>query len=253
MGEISYGSYTNIHKENDYLIKEISFKNLDANQLKILQDTQKSITDIEEYQTILKKYKFPFEPIKSFIYEEDRIICKQKYIESENIDQILQKLYNSNNLKSILKIFEDVVNLWVKSHKSEEYFVDYNLRNFVYKNGKLILIDLFPPLIAKNISKPSCSASKSQIALWCNSYVNLASLFCYFVQDLVCKKNKNNFLQLTINGMFEIINKKLKITKEDFIDSVRKIDHVFAKRFLDLMEIYDNKYKIDDFLNVSLY
>ncbi|MBQ3494321.1 MAG: hypothetical protein IJA69_02790 [Clostridia bacterium] len=257
MGEISYGSYTTIKKQGDELCKQIHLDKLSQNQKIILNDIECSRYDIEHYQQLLIEDNFPLEPAYDFAYKNNSITFKQKYIDSKNVDELLEYCYHNNNYKNAIKIFEDVFCLWIYSHQNKHYYVDYNLRNFVYKNGKLTLIDIYPPLISDNIKQPSNQASKNQIELWTNKYVNLASLICYFVQGIIQDKidDKNiEKLNKILNNIFEIINKKANIEKNQFIKNVKNTNHVFANRFMQLLDICEGKNKdINQFINAILF
>lgn len=252
------GSYTNIQEMGDYIVKRIPLKEVSKHQKEVLLHTQKSVEDIIKYQKLLKDCNFPFEPAQNIKFYDGYIEYSQRVIHSENVDDMLISLYQNyeNNANKIIKIYDDVINLWELSHRQSDVYVDFNLRNFVYDDNKLTLIDLFPTIIEENIDRNSTNINViRQIDLWTDKYVNLGSMMCYFVQPLVDlnEEGGKSKIKHIFEYMLKLTYEKTGLSVAQILDNLQGKSHPFAKRFINLCNYLFNENTEDDTFSKKFY
>lgn len=255
------GTYTDININSNTLIKTVYYNNLNSTQQEVLKIINFDYKDLLIYQEYLLKFNFPFEKIYDLKKLNGAVEFKQKFLyPAKNIDELLFDYFKTTiiDYNKVFVLFKRVMELWKLSHSQREVFVDFNLRNFIVYNENIILVDLFPPLIASKIDMPTTAGVRNQIELWLDDYINVASMMCYFLQPLIINnkpcKNLKPILNKLLQEMLNIFTKVTKIDRVKLISYLKESNHVFAKRFLLLYNNLQNDVDFyDEFLQAKLF
>lgn len=168
----THGAFSKLRKVTKGIFKNHAWKKTKPFSK---EDAKKTREITREYLTELKNAGINVLDTKIQItsQEKSRIHFLQELVPKENILQTYLK--KSNNTQAIklakqMKTMHEKINIYNKQNKNNNIGIDFKLDNFAFINGKVYLIDIFPPLLKKeknfilNISKKTIA--KSKYGIW---------------------------------------------------------------------------------------
>lgn len=232
------GSYSNGIKIGSLFLKQVCpITKIE----KIIYDGLNSNPNIiRQYIKDIKKTNIECAPM----YIVTKKILVEKYIKGQTIDEYINTKTVSKNDKILL--IKKLLDTFKKSMKNPEIRIDWNLRNFIIKNKKIVLVDYIPSLYFKNLEIINQDVTFELYQLYKNYDIQITGIVGYTMMAFL-NLSKQEFKQI-YEIVFNYANEIYKIDK--------KKNHIFIKR-INLIDKYLNSNLskqefVDKYLDMSL-
>ena len=163
-------------------------------------------------------------------------VSVQKYIAGQTVQEIL----NDKNIpiKEKLHVFEKYIDIYTMSQVNDNLCLDWNMKNFIYKEDEIYYVDLVPCLY-KDIIKKSTSNNLLQYKeSYLNKNIQIAGILGYTIMPFIKYKSKEEVKEI-YQKINDILYQKLKfsLNSMDY-----HLQHVYLYKLI----------QIDDYLNTDL-
>lgn len=237
-------------------------KSIDIDKMSYAQNTflrhcfnnEFKLQTINNYYNFLKKSQI--DVVKTDCYINENVIkLKQPIIEGLSLDYFIKERsinFDRKSFHECLELIKKATKILVYSHKTQPFYVDCNLMNFIVNGDKLTLVDVFPPLIKNNLKDIKNSPVQEQVNLFIDPKIQFISMISYFLKPFFQDIDNKFLSEIDKKKMaYSLIANTLKqlqpLTKDlfDIIEVIKNIDensqHTFQKRFYEIKKYFKSK------------
>lgn len=197
--------------------------------------------DIKQYEQDIKMTGVNTSKVYLYLKRKKKTLIIQEYISGYTI----QEFFENENIKSVekLKIFKELILLYQKTLKNNNLCLDWNLKNFIISNGKIVYIDYVPALYKNCIEKVESERLNQYIESYLDRQVQLAGIISYAIVPFL-KEDKKSLRKIyfsMINCIEEILNIKL--------DSSNIPNHVYIQKINLILDYLNSSQTYLDFIS----
>lgn len=229
------GSFNKIFKVGSLIIK------ISKEHSSITKEIAKmGSEDIKKYEKDIRETGVDTSKVYLNLKMKDKILILQKYIDGLTLQDFFEKEDLSNILK--LKIFKELILLYNKTKVNDNLCLDWNLKNFIIYDNKIVYIDYVPALYKDKIENIRHDRLEQYIQSYLDRKIQLAGIISYAIVPFFKEDKKE--LSKIFYSMITIIKEILNI---DLVD-IANNDHVYLKKMEIINNYLNSEQEYDSFL-----
>lgn len=216
------------------------------------------------YYNELKESEIYMPEIIELLVKGEEIILKQEYIKGEKLIDWIKNNPISECWKKHINYFDILLSYQFSSYQTNNRLkIDFNLNNFIIKDGRLYLVDIIPAIYINEDSIKKWEGSSENIrkllSLYCNIDCQIAAIIGYWIFDCFDKLNKilepdrRNIIKRVLKKFINHANLYLKrYTLYNSLDkkSIYSNSHNFYyKKLFLIFQYLDNKIEFKELMN----
>ena len=222
------GLFNNVKKIGNYILKISKNKDMISRQIirEMSYGTEKEYAK-NIHEVGIKTAKVYFS-CGIFHYQ----ISIQKYIAGQTVQDILNDVNISIEKK--LKVFEKFIDIYKLSQSNSNLCLDWNMKNFIYKDSDIYYVDLVPCLY-KNVIEKSTSKNLEQYKeSYLNQNIQIAGILGYSTMSFIKYMKKEEAIHVYLK-ILNILKDKL-----DFSLNIEKnnLHHVYYYKLIQIEKYF---------------
>lgn len=176
----------------------------------------------------------------------DYDILIQEFIDGQTIQSILNDK-SVNNIEKI-KAFDKLIDIYKKSEANDNLCLDWNMKNFILKDGEIYYVDLTPSLYKEKIRQSDSENLKQYKESYLDKNIQLAGILGYAIMPFLEYETKED-ASIIFSKFNQILKEKL-----DFVLDLTNMKHVYLYKLSQIIDFLSSSLSYEDMKNnISSY
>lgn len=229
------GTFNRIFKIGNLIIKLSKEHSSISKEIEMM-----GTNDIKKYESDIKATGVNTSKVYLYLKSKDKSLILQEYIAGPTLQEFFEDEKVSNVEK--LKMFKALINLYKKVLKNNNLCLDWNLKNFIISNGKIVYIDYVPALYKDCIEQINSERLEEYKESYLDKQIQLAGIISYAIVPFF--NESKSLLNDVYNSMINCIEEILNIRFEN----VNLPNHVYMKKITIILNYLNSYQSYEEFI-----